>query len=110
MTSQLAALVLVEPTPHARILGGGERPFQAFAQDRAAVADRLGANGLGRDERRRAHGEEELRILTDAPGAVDPRRLVGVVSESSFNHVAPSDPGVEPDQRPRDGEPGERNV
>jgi hypothetical protein len=110
MTSELAAFVLVKPTPHARILGGGERPLEAFVQDRAPVADGLGAGGLGRDERGWAHGEEELRILADATGAVDPRRLIRVVSESSFNHLTPSDPGDEVDLRPAGHEPGERNV
>jgi hypothetical protein len=36
--------------------------------------------------------------------------LAGVVSESSFNHVAPSDPGEEADMRRAGRGPGERSV
>jgi hypothetical protein len=84
--AELAALLLIQPTPDTGILAGFQRPLEALCSDGTSAADGDGAAGLLQGWSARSDGEEQVGVFVHAPGALDPPGLGGIAFESRFDH------------------------
>ena len=92
-------LLLGRPSPHAGVLRRVERPGEALRSDLAAEAHGLRVLDLIEREPRRPDRKEKLRILVEAPRAIQPLHRSAFDLESRFSpeggrELPPAAPGL----------------